>query len=138
MDLEDFLNQKNIIALSFFNFRNAITAAYFANTDLKIIRVNENFKKFFPVLGNLTNVYFPDVLTQLGVAEEKINQFKDDIKNNGFVKIPAILIRINSEVRVYSLFSTLTNDQNFSYLNGIQGQFVDRTNEWKLQSEKEA
>ena len=57
MNLEDFLNEKNIIDLSFFNFRNAITAAYFADKDLKLLRVNNNFKNFFPVLGNVTSAY---------------------------------------------------------------------------------
>jgi adenylate cyclase len=47
MKLEDFFNQHNIVDLSFFNFRNAITAAYFANNELQILRVNENFKSFF-------------------------------------------------------------------------------------------
>ena len=68
MKLEDFFNQQNIVDLSFFNFRNAITAAYFANKDLEILRVNDNFRKFFPVLGNVTNAYFPDILEQLGVS----------------------------------------------------------------------
>ena len=31
MKIEDFFDQKNIIELSFFNFANAITAAYYAN-----------------------------------------------------------------------------------------------------------
>ena len=53
MKLEDFFNKNNVIDLSFFNFRNAITAAYFADEDLRIQRVNDNFKKFFPVLGEL-------------------------------------------------------------------------------------
>jgi hypothetical protein len=43
MKLEDFFNQKNIIDLGFFNFRNAITAAYFANNDLEILKINDNF-----------------------------------------------------------------------------------------------
>ncbi len=42
MNAEQFFNQKTILDLSFFNFRNAITAAYFANRDLEIQRVNEN------------------------------------------------------------------------------------------------
>jgi len=137
MNLEDFLNEKNIIDLSFFNFRNAITAAYFADKDLKLLRVNNNFKNFFPVLGNVTNAYFPDVLTQLGVPGEQIDHFVSNIEEKGFVQIPAIHIRINDEDRVYSLLSTRTHDEAFSYLNSIQGQFVDRTTEWKLQKEKE-
>ena len=137
MNLEDFLNKKNIIDLSFFNFRNAITAAYFADNDLKILRVNDNFKKFFPVLGNLTNAYFPDVLSQLGIPGKQIDEFIDDIKNNGFVQIPEIMIRIDGKDRIYSLLSTCTKDAGFSYLNSIQGQFVDRTDEWLLRKEKE-
>jgi hypothetical protein len=43
MKLEDFFNQANIVDLSFFNFRNAITAAYFANENLEILKVNDNF-----------------------------------------------------------------------------------------------
>ena len=45
MKVEDFFNQSNIVELSFFNFRNAITAAYFADSDLRVIRVNDNFKR---------------------------------------------------------------------------------------------
>ena len=62
MKLEDFINRENIIELSFFNFRNAITAAYFADEELNIECVNENFAKFFPLLGNIGGLYFPKVL----------------------------------------------------------------------------
>ena len=58
MKIEDFFNQQNVIELSFFNFENAITAAYFARENLEIVRVNDNFRKFFPVLGNVSNAYF--------------------------------------------------------------------------------
>ena len=34
MNIEDFFNERNVIDLSFFNFRNAITAAYYADTEL--------------------------------------------------------------------------------------------------------
>ncbi len=137
MNLEDFFNKNNVVDLSFFNFRNAITAAYFADKDLRILRVNDNFKKFFPVLGNVSNAYFPDVLVQLGVPGEQIENFVSNIENKGFVQIPAIHITIDGEDRVYSLLSTRTKDESFSYLNCIQGQFVDRTEEWSLRNERE-
>lgn len=137
MDLEDFFNQKNIVDLSFFNFRNAITAAYFANKDLEILKVNDNFRSFFPILGNVTNAYFPDVLEQLGVPPAQIENFVSDINGKGSVLIPAVHIRIDGEDHVYSLLSTRTDDEVFSYLNGIQGQFVDRTAEWHLKKERE-
>jgi class 3 adenylate cyclase len=137
MNVEEFFNKKNIIDLSFFNFRNAITAAYFADQDLRILRVNDNFKTFFPVLGNVSNAYFPDVLEQLGVPGEQIEDFVSTIESKGFVQIPAIHISIDGKDRVFSLLSTRTKDDSFSYLNNIQGQFVDRTDEWRLREERE-
>jgi class 3 adenylate cyclase len=138
MKLEDFFNQHNIVDLSFFNFRNAITAAYFATEGLEILKVNDNFKSFFPILGNVTNAYFPDVLEQLGVPGPQIEDFVSNINGKGSVLIPAVHIRIEGEDRVYSLLSTRTQDDGFSYLNGVQGQFVDRTAEWHLRQEREA
>ena len=67
MKIVDLFNQPNIVDLSFFNFRNAITAAYFANREFGILRINESSP----------------------------------------------------------------------YLNAIQGQFIDRTEEWNLRRERE-
>ena len=53
MKVEDFFNQQNIIDLSFFNFSNAITACYYARDNLEILKVNDNFLGFFPILGNV-------------------------------------------------------------------------------------
>jgi class 3 adenylate cyclase len=137
MNVEDFFNKSNIIDLSFFNFRNAITAAYYANQQLEILKVNENFCSFFPVLGNVTNAYFLDVLEQLGVPGNQIEDFEKGLTEKGFVLIPQVHIRVNDTDRVYSLLSTKTADESFSYLNGVQGQFVDRTEEWQLRHERE-
>lgn len=137
MKIEDFFNQSNVIDLSFFNFRNAITAAYFANSELQVLKVNENFRTFFPILGNVTNIYFPDILEQLGVPGAQIEDFVSGINKRGSVLIPQIHIRVNDTDRVFSLLSTRTRDESFSYLNGIQGQFVDRTDEWVLRRERE-
>ena len=137
MSIQSFFNNDKIIDLSFFNFENAITAAYFSDKNLKILKVNKNFKSFFPVLGNVTNAYFPDVLKQLGISEEQIKLFVKEINNKGTVLIPKVKIIINDEERLFSLLSTKTKNKDFNYLNGIQGQFVDRTNEYKLMQERE-
>ena len=47
------------------------------------------------------------------------------------------MLVIEGEERVFSLLSTRTTDSNFSYLNGVQGQFVDRTAEFELRKERE-
>jgi len=138
MELESFFNQHNIIDLSFFNFANAITGCYFANSKMEILKVNKTFTNFFPVLGNVSNAYFPDVLAQLGVEEKEVERYKSEITKNGRVMIPEIKINIGDDERMFSLLSAKTHDNAFSYLNGIQGQFVDRTNEWQLKKEREA
>ena len=137
MTLEEFIKKDSVIDLSFFNFSNAITAAYFASNELEVLRVNNNFKKFFPVLENVTNVLFPSVLQQLGVEQSIIDEFESGLKKNGQVLIPRIELIIEGEEKVYSLLSAVTKNNDFSFLNGIQGQFVDRTIEHKLRAEKE-
>ena len=137
MKVEDFFNQQNIIDLSFFNFSNAITACYYAKDNLEILKVNKNFLSFFPILGNVKNAYFPDVLEQIGLPAKQIEEFIHDINEKGTVLIPEIKISINDEERVYSLLSTRTKNESFTYLNGVQGQFVDRTAEFNLRKERQ-
>ncbi|MCK5899799.1 adenylate/guanylate cyclase domain-containing protein [bacterium] len=137
MKVEDFFNQQNIIDLSFFNFSNAITACYYAKDNLEILKVNKNFLSFFPILGNVNNAYFPDVLEQIGLPGQQIEEFVRDITEKGTVLIPEIKISINDEERVYSLLSTRTKNDSFTYLNGVQGQFVDRTAEFNLRKERQ-
>ena len=53
MELEKLFNQQFLYDLSFFNFENAITATYFADADLNIIKVNKNFKSFLMMMSSL-------------------------------------------------------------------------------------
>lgn len=137
MNAEQFFNQKTILDLSFFNFRNAITAAYFANRELEIQRVNDNFREFFPILGNVTNASMLDVLEQLGIPGKQIDEYKSDLETKGAVLLPQVKVMVEGEERTYSLLSAYTQNADFSYLNGVQGQFVDRTAEWALRRERE-
>ena len=50
---------------------------------------------------------------------------------------PKIEINIDGQIKIYSLLSAYTENKDFPYLNGIQGQFVDRTEEYNLRKEKE-
>ncbi len=137
MKLDKFFDEKTVIDLSFFNFSNAVTAAYFANRNLEVLRVNKNFKKFFPILKTVNNIPFTSILEQLGVGDEYIKNFQKNLEKNGFVIIPKIEIKIGDEIKVYSLLSAYTENKDFPFLNGIQGQFVDRTDEYNLRREKE-
>ena len=73
----------------------------------------------------------------MGIPGQQIEQFVEDISKKGFVLIPQVNITINGEQRVFSLLSARTHNDSFSYLNGVQGQFVDRTAEWELRRERE-
>jgi adenylate cyclase len=77
------------------------------------------------------------VLEQLGVEAEHIDSFASLLEADGHVFIPKIPIRVDGVDKVFSLMSTYTKDPSFSYLNGVQGQFVDRTAEWDLRKERE-
>ena len=132
VSVEELFDRQKLIELSFFNFGNAISACYFADRDLRLLQVNDNFRKFFPVLGDVSNAYFPHVLEQLGVETDYIDSFSEQLERQGFVLIPHIPLTIDGERRVFSLMSTYTQDDNFTYLNGVQGQFIDRTEEWEL------
>ncbi|MDG2474320.1 MAG: adenylate/guanylate cyclase domain-containing protein [Paracoccaceae bacterium] len=137
MQIEDFVKKQTILDLSFFNFSNAVTAAYFASEDLTILRANKNFATFFPILANVENVSFLDILDQLGVPKIQIEEFKTRLKEKGQVIIPKVEITIEETTKIYSLLSKVTKNSDFQYLNGVQGQFIDRTLESKLKEEKE-
>lgn len=137
MNAEQFFNQKTILGLSFFNFENAITAAYFANKDLEIRRVNENFRVFFPELGDVTDTSMLDVLERLGLPGKQIDLYKTGLEQDGSVLLPHVQVSVDGQDRVFSLLSTYTQNSDFSYLNGVQGQFIDRTAEWSLRRERE-
>jgi hypothetical protein len=95
MKINESISKDDIVNLSFFNFSNAVTAAYFANRKLEVLKVNDNFKKFFPILKNTTNIPFTNILEQLGVPKVQIGNFEEELKLNGRVIIPRIEIIID-------------------------------------------
>jgi adenylate cyclase len=137
MNAEQLFNQKIILDLSFFNFDNAITAAYFANQDLEIRRVNENFRAFFPELGSVIDLPMPEVLERMGLPAKQVEQYKTGLAKDGSVLLPHVQVTIDGQDKVFSLLLTYTQNRDFSYLNGVQDQFVDRTAEWVLRRERE-
>ena len=78
-----------------------------------------------------------DVLEQLGLPGKQIDQYKTELEQNGSVLLPQVQISVGGQDKVFSLLSAYTQDSDFSYLNGVQGQFVDRTTEWALRRERE-
>ena len=54
-----------VIDLSFFNFANAVTATFFCDPELRILRVNNNFKEIFPQVDSFEGAYLPYLLITL-------------------------------------------------------------------------
>ena len=137
MELEKLFNQKFLYDLSFFNFENAITATYFADADLNIIKVNENFRSLFNSDVTLEGQNLLTLLGLLDVAQSYISEFKQKLNKDGKLLIHKIKIKVGDEERYFTLASTRTSSAFSNELIGVQGQLIDRTNEVTLQAKNE-
>jgi len=118
-----------LVDCSFYNFRNAITACYFADRNFVVRKVNQTFRSLFPGNTKYEGRLLPSVLAEIGCPRETIQDFQDQLRGKGWVSIPEVTVSTNGETRYFSLFSTLTEFEGVSTLNGLQGQFIDRTDE---------
>ena len=137
MELEKLFNQQFLYDLSFFNFENAITATYFADADLNIIKVNNNFKSLFNDDVVLEGQNLLTLLGLLDVAQSHISEFKQKLNKDGKLLIHKIKIIVGDEERYFTLASTRTSSSFSNGLIGVQGQLIDRTNEVTLQARNE-
>ena len=137
MELEKLFNQQFLYDLSFFNFENAITATYFADADLNIIKVNKNFKSLFNADVVLEGQNLLTLLGLLDVAQSHISEFKQKLNKDGKLLIHKIKIIVGDEERYFTLASTRTSSAFSNELIGVQGQLIDRTNEVTLQEKNE-
>ncbi|MFL2758061.1 MAG: adenylate/guanylate cyclase domain-containing protein [Paracoccaceae bacterium] len=137
MELERLFNQQFLYDLSFFNFENAITATYFADVDLNIIKVNKNFKSLFNADVLLEGQNLLTLLGLLDVAQSHISEFKQKLNKDGKLLIHKIKIIVRDEERYFTLASTRTSSSFSNELIGVQGQLIDRTNEVTLQARNE-
>jgi len=137
MELEKLFNQQFLYDLSFFNFENAITATYFADADLNIIKVNKNFKSLFNDDVVLEGQNLLTLLGLLDVAQSHISEFKQKLNKDGKLLIHKIKIIVGDEERYFTLASTRTSSSFSNGLIGVQGQLIDRTNEVTLQARNE-
>tara|TARA_A200000113_G_scaffold108298_1_gene97198 strand:- start:4158 stop:5438 length:1281 start_codon:yes stop_codon:yes gene_type:complete len=137
VELERLFNQQFLYDLSFFNFENAITATYFADVDLNIIKVNKNFKSLFNADVLLEGQNLLTLLGLLDVAQSHISEFKQKLNKDGKLLIHKIKIIVRDEERYFTLASTRTSSSFSNELIGVQGQLIDRTNEVTLQARNE-
>ncbi|MDX2470424.1 MAG: HAMP domain-containing sensor histidine kinase [SAR324 cluster bacterium] len=123
--------------ISFYNFSNAITACYFTDQNFVLRKVNDIFRSLFPVGESLIGKNFCDVLSQIGMPEETIVEYKKQMQNHGRVNIAEFQVNQQDSIRYFSLFSTKTTFPSLEVLNGVQGQFIDRTEEVLLKLRQE-
>ena len=135
--LQDMLQNEAVFDISFFNFENSITAAYFADRDLNIVRANKNFQALFPSIKKFEGLNMLFLLDKLGLPQERIDQFSSTLAKDSRVQIPDLKITLQGRVKTYSLLSTYTKNDSFAYLNGVQGQLIDRTAEYELHAQNQ-
>ena len=137
MEIEKILESDFLNRISFFNFENAITAAFYTDENLNLVNANANFENLFKKGIEIKSQNLLTLLANLGVEQEVISDFRTTLNKDGKVLIPQIKIMLNGELRYFSLLSTKTKSPLTKFLNGIQGQLVDRTAETILKQENE-
>ena len=95
------------------------------------------FLRFFPVISDPQGVYFPKILEALNVESRLIEEFTYEIENERRILIPRLENFKGDERRGFPLLSRGPQASVFSFLQGIQGQFFDRTSEDQLRQGKE-
>ena len=137
MEIEKILESDFLNRISFFNFENAITAAFYTDENLNLVNANANFENLFKKGIEIKSQNLLTLLANLGVEQEIISDFRTTLNTDGKVLIPQIKIVLNGELRYFSLLSTKTKSPLTKILNGIQGQLIDRTAETILKQENE-
>ena len=137
MEIEKILESDFLNRISFFNFENAITAAFYTDENLNLVNANTNFENLFKKGIEIKSQNLLTLLANLGVEQEIISDFRTTLNTDGKVLIPQIKIMLNGELRYFSLLSTKTKSPFTKILNGIQGQLIDRTAETILKQENE-
>ncbi|MCH1411989.1 MAG: adenylate/guanylate cyclase domain-containing protein [Rhodobacteraceae bacterium] len=137
MDIAKILDSEFLNRISFFNFENAITAAFYADKNLNLVSTNKNFENLFKTGIELKSQNLLTLLAHLGVEQKIITNFRITLSKDGKVLIPQIKIKISNELRYFSLLSTKTKSSITDSLNGVQGQLIDRTAETILKQENE-
>ncbi len=137
MEIAKILDSDFLRQISFFNFENAITAAFYTDQNLNLLNANKNFESLFGKGIETKSQNLLTLLANLGVEQKTITDFRTTLDKDGKVLIPQIKIKINDEVRYFSLLSTKTKSAVTNSLNGVQGQLIDRTAETILKEENE-
>ena len=137
MDIAKILDTNFLLGISFFNFENAITAAFYADQNLNVLNANKNFESLFGKGIETKSQNLLTLLANLGVDQKTITDFRTTLNKDGKVLIPQIKIQINDENRYFSLLSTKTKSSVTDSLSGVQGQLIDRTAETILKEENE-
>ena len=137
MDIAKILDTDFLLGISFFNFENAITAAFYADQNLNVLNTNKNFESLFGKGIETKSQNLLTLLANLGVDQKTITDFRTTLNKDGKVLIPQIKIQINNENRYFSLLSTKTKSSVTDSLSGVQGQLIDRTAETILKEENE-
>ncbi|MBI4082249.1 MAG: HAMP domain-containing histidine kinase [Candidatus Lambdaproteobacteria bacterium] len=123
--------------ISFFNFGNAITGCYFADRQFVVRQVNRNFQGFFPNGRQLVGKNLGILFQEMDIPDDIRKDFRRQIVEQGYARLPRVPVCVRKQERYFSLYSTVTHFRDLGPLTGIQGQFVDITNEVLLRKRQD-
>ena len=87
MEIEKILDSDFLNRISFFNFENAITAAFYTDENLNLVNANANFENLFKKDIKIKSQNLLTLLANLGVEQEVISNFRTTLNKDGKVLI---------------------------------------------------
>ena len=85
MDIAKILDFDFLRRISFFNFENAITAAFYADKNLNLLNANKNFESLFGKGIETKSQNLLTLLANLGVEQKTITDFRTTLDKDGKV-----------------------------------------------------
>ena len=116
-----------ILDLITYNFRNAITCCYFADRNFKVTFLNPDLCKAFNLSQEDLGLDLFALYRKIGIKDLQVAYIQRELATSHHCRVPNVQLINGCKHKNYSLYTTKTNYKNIGFLEGVQGQFVDRS-----------
>ncbi|SMF64639.1 DUF427 domain-containing protein [Pseudobacteriovorax antillogorgiicola] len=119
--------------LSFFNFQNSNNLCFHANHKGEINAINPTFEWALNHLPDFQGQTLAQFLDAFEIIDgPKHEEFFETLKSHGWVRIPKIRTKKDSQWTYYTLDVAITKHGDLESLQGVQGELVNITHEVEL------
>lgn len=112
---------------SFFNFANSTTACFRTDHEHVVQAVNPTFAWTFGIDAVGLELYA--LLLRLGMDPTAVAELRRTMASHGWAKVPELRVPGADGDRWFTLDAVITRHADIETLSGVQGQFVDVTQE---------